>query len=117
MKPNHKAYEFAVKLMEGFVLHGCSKGQYIPIYLTSYPNAIKYFPPFLKASTSNGYQIPNNLFDLMGNLFRITNFDRSNDRIIKDSDFAKILKELSRNYLSASHPSCNKETCKKVSIC
>jgi len=115
-KSKHKAYEFAIKLMEGFVLHGCTNGHYVPLYLTPYTKAIKYFPSFLKASTSNGYHVPGSLFDLMDNLFNVSECDRSKERLVKDNDFAKSLKEHSRKYLSASHPSCNKETCSKVSL-
>ncbi|XP_066936916.1 uncharacterized protein [Clytia hemisphaerica] len=114
-KTKHKTYEFAIKMMEGFVLHDCAQTPYVPIYLTPYDQAVKHFPPFLKASTGYGYQLPENISRMMKKLFKMV--DKSKDRRIKDNEFMKRLKEFSKGFLTASHTGCNKEYCNKGEQC
>ena len=102
-------------MMEGFVLRDCANAVYVPLYLTPYERVVKYFPPFLKASTSYGYQIPENLSRMMNKLFKNLS-DGSSERSIKDKEFSKRMKELSKEYLSTSHSGCNKDLCDKVCI-
>ena len=112
--PKHRSYDFAVKMMEGTVVHDCEHAHYIPIYMMSYNKAIKYFPPFLKASTSYGFQIPDNALRLINTLFGCEEKYKSKERKIKDNDFMQRMKELSRSYSSATHYNCNSEYCLKV---
>ena len=111
----HKAFEFAIKLMEGYVYRDCANAVYVPLYLTPYEQAVKYFPPFLKASTSYGYQIPEDLSRMMNKLFKNLS-DGSSERSIKDKEFNKRMKDFSKQYMAASHCGCNKALCDKVYI-
>ena len=102
--------------MEGYVYRDCADAVYVPLYLTPYEKAVTYFPPFLRASTCYGYQVPEHLPRMMNKLFKNCARESSSQRTVKDKEFSKRLKELSKDYLGDAHSGCSKSLCEKVCL-
>ncbi|XP_057317192.1 uncharacterized protein LOC130662360 isoform X2 [Hydractinia symbiolongicarpus] len=109
----HKPYEFALKIIGGLAFHQNDSSRYIPMYLSSYKESVNIIPSFLNASTSFGYQLPQNIKKL---LLRITSEEQlqaTSERMVKDEFFINKMNEHSKKIIAKEHPHCIKDYCTK----
>lgn len=112
----HRPFDFAIAMMQGLAVHNNSYSKYIPLYLTTYYEAVKYFPPFLNANTSYGYQLPQESIRLVARMLGTSSLKQSKEREIKDKQFLGRMKELTKAYHQTRHSNCINSNCKKVRV-
>ncbi|XP_057289448.1 uncharacterized protein LOC130612168 [Hydractinia symbiolongicarpus] len=109
----HRPYEFALKIIGGMAFHQNDSSRYIPMYLSSYKESVKTIPSFLNASTSFGYQLPQDIKKLLSRITSKKQLQATGERIAKDQFFIKKMNEHRKKILEKQHPHCIKEYCTK----
>ena len=99
--------------MEGMFVHDTSHAQFIPVYLTTYKQAVSSFPSFLKSADGYGYRIPDNVDEMLSKKL-CAGKRKLKDQQIKNKLFLNDIKESVKHFLLKSHPDCNSEHCEKV---
>ncbi|XP_057290655.1 uncharacterized protein LOC130613323 [Hydractinia symbiolongicarpus] len=109
----HRPYEFALKIIGGMAFHQNDSSRYIPMYLSSYKEAVKIIPSFLNASTSFGYQLPQDMKKLLSRITSKKQLQATSERIAKDKFFFNKMYEHRKKISAKEHPHCIKEYCTK----
>ena len=112
--PKHKPYEFALRVISGLAYHTNSCSRYIPMYLSTYNEAVHLLPSFLNASASFGYRIPKDVGKLLCRILQIEKLCNTEEREIKDKFFIDRIKATAKIFLERCHPNCSVENCTKV---
>lgn len=112
--PKHKPYEFALRVISGLAYHNNSCSRYIPMYLTSYNEAVHLLPSFLNASTSFGYRIPKDTYKLICRIFNLERLTQTNERQAKDNYFIDRMKSTAKLIVDSHHETCCSINCTKV---
>lgn len=92
----------------------CSR--YIPLYLTSYQEAVSTLPSFLNASQTFGYRLPDDITKLIQNLTNRNSMSSSAERETKDKFFIRKMMDNRKKMLALEHSNCIQEYCTKVSF-
>ncbi|XP_057312895.1 uncharacterized protein LOC130654349 isoform X3 [Hydractinia symbiolongicarpus] len=111
--PKHKPYEFALRVISGLAYHNNSCSRYIPMYLTSYNEAVHLLPSFLNASTSFGYRIPKDTYKLICRIFNLERLTQTNERQAKDNYFIDRMKSTAKLIVDSHHETCCSINCTK----
>ncbi|XP_057289970.1 uncharacterized protein LOC130612641 [Hydractinia symbiolongicarpus] len=109
----HRPYEFALKIIGGLAFHQNDSSRYIPMYLSSYKESVNIIPSFLNASTSFGYQLPQDMKKLLLRITTEEQFQATSERTVKDEFFINRMNEHRRKIITKEHPHCIKEYCTK----
>ncbi|XP_057289550.1 uncharacterized protein LOC130612263 [Hydractinia symbiolongicarpus] len=109
----HRPYEFALKIIGGMAFHENDCSRYIPIYLTSYQEAVSILPSFLNASQTFGYRLPDDISKLIQNLTNRDSMLSSTERETKDNFFIRKMMDNRKKMLALEHSNCIQEYCTK----
>ena len=110
--------------MEGMFANDTNRTKFIPVYLTTYKQAVSGFPPFLKAVEGYGYRVPHDVEEMMAKRLGIENKKKrhfstgdnksTKDQLVKDHLFMTDIRKSAEQCLTNLHPECNREHCEKV---
>ncbi|XP_057296786.1 uncharacterized protein LOC130625701 [Hydractinia symbiolongicarpus] len=109
----HRPYEFAVRMIGGLAFHQNDSSRYIPIYLSSYKEAVKFIPSFVNASMSFGYQVPKDIKKLLLRITSEKQLQTTADRTAKDKFFINKMENQRKKIMKEQHLNCIKEYCTK----